>query len=460
MTGSRFRVPHTLVLLFAMVLLAQSMTYVLPQGSFERITNEHGREEVVADSYSRFEGATKLPWHAAFTSIPTGFAEAGEIIFFIFIVGGAFAVLRKTGATDALIAWMLSRLGHMPGLLIAVSISVFAIGSSTIGMAEEYLPFVPILLVLTRGLGFDAITAVGILCVGYGVGYGAAGYNPFTVVIAQDVAGLAPTSGHLFRNVLLLVFLPVGFHHVWSYARKIKAHPEKSLMAGIPVPDIEIPNSSLHFTRAHMLVLGLVAACIALMVYGISLHDWYLHEMGGLFIGLAILLAIIGRMGPSETARIFCEGAGELTTTALLVGFARTIQVVLDDGQVVDTIIYAIATPLESLGPSLAAVGMFGFQSLCNFFIPSGSGQAYVTMPLMAPLADLVGVQRQVAVLAYQFGDGLTNILVPTNAVLVGILAMAGVPYDRWVRFVLPFMVKMWILGALALVVAVWIGYS
>ena len=176
-------------------------------------------------------------------------------------------------------------------------------------------------------------------------------------------------------------------------------------------------------------------------------------------MGLTVVLGIVARLGFDTTAKEFSKGAAELTTTALLIGFARTIQIVLDDGLVVDTIIHGVAQPLKNLGPHAAAAGMMVVQSLCNFFIPSGSGQAYVTMPIMAPLADLVGVTRQVAVLAYQFGDGFTNILVPTNAVLIGILTMARIPYDRWLRFVLPFMIKVWVVGALALVVAVAIGY-
>ena len=167
----------------------------------------------------------------------------------------------------------------------------------------------------------------------------------------------------------------------------------------------------------------------------------------------------IARLSPDRTARSFCVGAAELTTTALLIGFAYAIQVVLTEGQVIDTIIYALAQPLQTLPPALSAIGMFLVQSLTNLFIPSGSGQAYVTMPLMAPLADLVQVSRQTAVLAYQFGDGFTNIVVPTNAVLIGILAMAGIPYDRWLRFILPFMGKILVVASLALVVAVWIGY-
>ena len=459
MAATKFHVPHTLVLLFSMIVLAQVLTYVLPKGSYERRPNEHGREEVVAGTFAEIEDATAVPWHAAFTAIPSGFAAAADIIFFVFLVGGAFAVLRASGAVDAMISWLLRRFRHAPAALIAAGMFAFAVGSATIGMAEEYLPFVPILLVLVRGLGFDAITAVGILCLGYGVGYGAAFMNPFTVLVAQEVSGLQPTSGWLMRVVLLAVFLPVGIHHVWSYTRRIAADPTKSLMHDVDslveIEDVEDRN----FTGTHVGILGLIVATIVVIVIGLSQWHWYLTEMGAIFVGLSIAIAVIARLSPDRWASKFCEGAAELTTTALLIGFARTIQVVLDDGQVVDTIIHGIAQPLESLGSQGAAVGMLAFQSLCNFFIPSGSGQAYVTMPLMAPLADLVGVTRQTAVLAYQFGDGLTNILVPTNAVLVGILGLAGVPFDRWIRFVMPFMLKMWALGAIALVVATYIGY-
>ena len=201
-------------------------------------------------------------------------------------------------------------------------------------------------------------------------------------------------------------------------------------------------------------------ATLAVLVYGIKRYEWYMVEMGALFVGLTLVLGLLGRLGLDQTAKRFCAGAAELTTTALLIGFARSIQVVLNEGQVIDTIVHGIAQPLKGLGPHLAAVGMLAVQSLCNFFIPSGSGQAYVTMPIMAPLSDLVGVSRQVSVLAYQFGDGFTNILVPTSAVLVGILAMARIPFERWLRFIVPFIIKILIAAALALVVAVAIDFS
>ena len=461
-----FRVPHTLVLLFGMIVLAWGLTLALPPGEFERVTNEAGREQVVPGSYAPLEGVERLPPTEIFTAIPRGFVAASEIIFFILIIGGMFGIFRATGAADAAIGAMLRRFGGRPGLLLGGTMAVFAFGSATIGMAEEYIPFVPLLVVLTAALGMDAIVAVGVMAVGYGVGYGAALINPFTVFIAQDVAGVPQGSGLEYRALLLLLFLALGFHHVWRYARRVQADPSSSLLAGVPTEDTPAvaagPDAGhdVPLTGRHRLVLLSLLAALVLLIYGLEAWHWYLVEMGALFLGLCVVMALVSRLSADDAAREFGVGASELTMTALLVGFARTIEVVLSDGRVIDTIVAGMAAPLERLGPELAAVGMFAVQSVFNLFVPSGSGQAYVTMPLMAPLADLVGVTRQTAVLAFQFGDGFTNILVPTNPVLIGILAIAGVPYLTWVRFLMPFMIKVWLLGSAALVAAVLIGFS
>lgn len=459
-TPRQIRVPHTLVLLLGMIVLAYGLTLVLTPGSYERVTNEAGREQVVPGSYEALTDVERLPPTEILTSIPHGFEAAGEIIFFILIIGGMFGVFRATGAADAAIGSMLRRFGSKPALLLGGTMAVFALGSATIGMAEEYIPFLPLLIALTAALGMDAVVAVGVMCVGYGVGYGAALINPFTVFIAQDVAGIPQASGLELRAVLLLIFFVVGFHHVWKYAKKVQANPEASLVSDIET-DVHItPREDLSLTGRRRLVLIALGVALVVLIYGLTKWHWYLVEMGALFLGLSIVMAIAGGVSADDAAKQFGIGASELTMTALLVGFARSIQVVLEHGEVVDTIIAGMASPLQRLGPELAAAGMFLVQSVLNFFIPSGSGQAYVTMPLMAPLADLVEVSRQTAVLAFQFGDGFTNILVPTNPVLIGILAIAAVPYDRWVRFLLPFMVKVWVLGSLALMIAVMIGYS
>ncbi|TPV96374.1 MAG: YfcC family protein [Myxococcales bacterium FL481] len=454
---SRVRVPHTLVLLFSMIVLAWLATYLLPHGEFERVERDH-HKVVVPGSFSYLTDDAPLSPVAVLTAVPSGFTEARDIIFFVFIIGGTMAVLRRTGTIDAVLGLTLERFGTRPNVLIAVAMLVFTVGSSTLGMAEEYIPFVAVLVGLCAGLGMDPVTAIGIMVCGYGVGYGTAAINPFTVVPAQEVAGLAPTSGAWFRVAIMVPLWGLGFLHVSRYAARVRADRSASLVADLEPSEGAAAANYPRLTRAHLAVLALTVASVALLVYGISSHGWYLQEMGAMFLGLTLVTAVVARLSPDVTAKAFVRGAEELTVTALLIGFARAIQVVLEQGHVIDTIVHGVAGVLEQFGPSLAAVCMYFIQSLCNFFIPSGSGQAYVTMPVMAPIADLTGVSRQVAVLAFQFGDGFTNMLVPTNAVLIGILGIAKIPYDRWLRFIVPFMVQMWIAGSVVLLVAVSIG--
>ncbi len=458
------KVPHTLVLLFGMLIFALLLTFILPPGTFDRETNDHGREQVIAGSYKAIErGEDNTAWKritGMFLAIPKGFTKAEDIIFFVFIIGGALAVIRMTGMVDAVLDFILRKFGRSQNLLILFGMFIFTAGSSSLGMAEEYLPFVPLLLALSWGMKLDPVVGIGILCVGYGIGYGVAAVNPFTVVVAQTVSGLQPQSGWWYRLILTVPFFALGVIHVWRYAAKIRKDPTKSLVYDLKIDRPEENKEPVPLTTRHLLIVGVTFVAMGLIVWGIGSKEWYLTEMGGIFFALTIVVAILARIRPDAAASEFCKGAAELTTTALLIGFARSVEVVLNEGQIIDTIINGIATPLESLGPELSAMGMFAVQSFTNVFIPSGSGQAYVTMPVMAPLADICGVERQVAVLAYQFGDGFTNIIVPTNGVLMGILALAGIPYDRWFKFLFPLMIQVWILGCLALAVAVWIGYS
>jgi uncharacterized ion transporter superfamily protein YfcC len=468
-TKRKFKVPHTLVILFSMVVLAQVLTYIIPAGSFDRIETESGRMQVVPGSFHLTPDVSAVSPFASLTAIPKGFSGAHEIIFFVFIIGGLFAVLRATGSLEAGMASLLRRWGDKPFWLIAGGMTLFAFGSSTVGFGEEYYPFVPVMVSLCLALGYDRMTAIGIIMVGYGAGYGPAIINPFTTLIAQDIAGLEPASGLWYRLICFVIFVGIGIHHVWTYAKKVGADPSASLVADIEVPaGAAIPSAQdataleklAPMTKVQRRIMTAVGLAMTLLVYGMIAWKWGLFEMQGLFAGLTIVIAALARMSPNKTATEFSIGAGSLTSVALLIGVARAIQVVLDEGGVVDTMVYGISVPIQELPSAASAVGMFFVQSILNFFIPSGSGQAYVTMPIMAPLADLVGVTRQTAVLAFQFGDGFSNILIPTQYVLIGILAMAGIPYDRWLRFVMPFMIKVAIVGSLALVVAVLIGYE
>jgi len=454
-----WKVPHTLVLLYGMVILAFVLTLVLPAGQFETQLNSHGSEVVVPGSYALIPDVKNLPAWSLFTVIPRGLASAQGIIFFIFIIGGALAVIRATGALDAALAKVLKRFGGQPALLILMGMMAFAVGSSTIGMAEEYIPLVAILITLCVGMRMDTVAAVGIMVVGYGIGYGTATMNPFTVLVAQEVAGLEPVSGLGYRLAIFTPFMAIGYWHVLRYANKVRHDPSASLVAD--VPEAQPPPSPTvdAISSRQRWVLLVTLAALVLVVWGIKEHQWYFIELGGVFVALALLVGLVSGMSLDDMAVNFIEGAGDLVGTALIIGFARAIEVMLSDGQVLHTIVNGLSQPLIAVGGEISAVGMLFIQSLLNFFIPSGSGQAYVTMPLMAPISDIVGVSRQVAVLAYQMGDGFMNMVVPTNAVLMGILGICGIPYSRWFRFIWPLMLQLWIAGSIAMVIAVLIGY-
>jgi len=454
------KVPHTLVLLFAMMVLAWGLTWVVPPGTFDRVTNDAGRDVVVAGSYQAIDGVGALPITSVLTVVPRAMADAQGIIFFVLIIGGALAVIRHTGAIDAVLHRIVERFGNRPQALIGLGMLSFGVASATLGMAEEYIPLAAILIAMCVAMRMDAVTAIGIMVVGYGIGYGVAIINPFTLLIAQEVAQLPPGSGMAYRVALWAPFFAIGFHHVWRYAQKVQADPTQSLVYDVRQAVPPSPDESPQLTRAHVAVLGAMALSLSILVYGIIAHQWYLTELGAVFIALAIIGGMIGGLSLDSIAHQFSKGAAELAGTALLIGFARSIALLLEDGQVLDTIVMALASPLSTWPAELAAVGMLVIQSVLNFFIPSGSGQAFVTMPLMAPIGDLVGVTRQVSVLAFQFGDGLMNMLVPTNPVLMGIIGLAGIPYDRWFRFIAPLIIKLLLAGALALVGAVWLGYS
>ena len=252
----------------------------------------------------------------------------------------------------------------------------------------------------------------------------------------------------------------LGVHHVWRYARKVQADPSASLVHDISAAQHAPVEMHPGMDGRHKLVALMTLAALGAMVYGIAFPKWYILELGAIFLALALFAGLAGGLGANGTAKRFAEGAAELASTALLIGFARSIALILEDGQVLHTIVNGLSAPLLLMGAELAAVGMLAIQLVINLFIPSGSGQAFVTMPLMAPIGDLVGVTRQTAVLAFQFGDGFANMIVPTNPVLMGILGIAGIPYDRWLRFVAPLLLKLFVAGSITLVIAVSINLA
>ncbi len=457
------RFPDSLILISAIIILAQLLSYVLPHGEYNRVpVPDSSRTMVENGTYHRLveDDQVTLPVYAFLTSLPAGLKEAQDIIFLVFLVGGVIALLRESGAIDAALHGAVARLGKAPWILIGGTLAIFGLGSFTIGMGEEYVPLIPILVTMSLAMKLDSIVAMGMIWVPYGIGWACAGTNPFGVIIAQGIAGVPITSGLATRWVLLVLFLAVGFQHVYGYARKIQRDPSASLVADVDYSTGFDPPDDVRMTPQRVLILLIFVAGIVWFVYGAKTAGWYITELNAIFLAIGILAAIISRMAPNTASKTFIRGASEMTAAALLIGFARTIEVVLVNGQIIDTIIHAIASTLEGSGAYVAAVGMLAVQTVCNFFIPSGSGQAYVTMPIMSPLATITGVPQQVAVLAYQFGDGFTNMVVPTSALVMGTLALGKIPYTRWVRFVMPLMVKLFAMAIVVLILAVKFGDS
>ncbi|MBD1583759.1 YfcC family protein [Pseudoalteromonas sp. S16_S37] len=459
--GQMMKVPHTLILLLGMMVAALVATWVIPQGFFDTATTDSGRQMVLAGTYHLAENTKLLtPWDLL-KAIPRAFAAAQDVIFFVLIVGGVLSIARATGTVDALIGRLLEKHGDKPQNLIFMVVFCFALASSAIGTAGEYIPFVLILVALCKAMKLDAMTAVGMIIAGYGIGYGVSAFNPFTVLIAQQIADIPVYSGIWLRLAIFLPFVLIGFHHVWRYTKRVQANPALSMMKDVECPLAgQAQQNYPSLNKRHQLILMSFIVTLAVAVWGIATLHWYLYELGGLFIAWGILISILGKLSADDAAHKFIDGVSDLVTTAILIGVARGIALILEDGQILHTIVNGLSTPLSYVAAEVSAVGMLLIQTLLNLFIPSGSGQAYVTMPLMVPVGDLVGVPRQVAVLAYQFGDGFSNMIVPTNAVLMGILGMAGVPYTHWFRFCVPLMVKLMLAASTVLVLAVVFGYG
>jgi uncharacterized ion transporter superfamily protein YfcC len=433
-----FKIPNTLVLLFIMQVAALVVTWILPAGEFETRTNAEGRELVIPGTFYLLDESPSLSPIAILTAIPRGLTDAQDIIFFVLLVGGVLSIIRHTGAIEALLGRVLQRFSARTGLLIFFPMLAFALGSSTFGMAVEFITLVGLLISFCLALRLDRMVAVAVLVVGYGIGYGAAAINPFTVMVAQDVAELQPGSGIWLRLLIFMPLLLLGFHHVYRYAKRVKVNPSLSLVADLQDHNLDVfADGFPEMTRTRVMVLLAMVLAIITLVFGVMVLRWYLTELSALFLALGFAVVLIARLGADESA----------------------IALILEDGGVLYTIVQGLSMPLSMVGPELSVLGMLLMQSMMNFFIPSGSGQAYVTMPLMAPLADILGITRQTAVLAYQFGDGFTNMVVPTNPILMGILGVAGIPYDRWLKFILPLMLKILLACSVILLFAVWIGY-
>jgi uncharacterized ion transporter superfamily protein YfcC len=403
----KWKTPHTFVILVAIIIIAAIATYLIPAGEFTRFKDAAtGKTLVEAGSYHRIASNPLNPLLIP-SAIYTGIVKSASTITFMLIIGGAFEVITSTGALTALCKKLSKTFSKHKYAVIPVFLTLFSIFGFTMGMSSEVMIFVPIGITLALFLGLDKVTGTAMIALGAAVGFTAGILNPFNVGVAQDIAELPLFSGMAYRIVILVILLAATSAYIIIYAKKVAANPEKSVIYGIQEDtEYTFEDVSDSISKSQIAVLVIMAAGFGILIYGLSKKGWYFEEMSGLFIFMGIACGLVSGYGPSRIAKEFGNGAKGIVVGCLIIGIARTVEVILSDAKILDTIVYGIVNIVNVMPGSIKAVGMFICQSLINCVIVSGTGQAAVTMPLMVPVSDLVGISRQTAVLAFQLGDG------------------------------------------------------
>lgn len=452
----KLRLPNTFVLLFLILAMIAVSTWFVPGGQYNMVTID-GKPRIDPDSF-HYVASNPQGFVALMMAPIKGFVEAAQIIGFVLIVGGAFAVLQRTDAIDSMIKSVAKAHTHsafVRAMIIPVFVTMFSLGGATFGMSEEAIPFILIFVPLALALGYDSIVGVSIPFVGSQVGFAAAFLNPFNVGVAQGIAGVEVFSGMGYRIVCWLVATAITVGFLMWYAARVKANPQLSPTYAL---DQEKRKENVvgfdgftGMTRTHGAVLFIFLGFMLAMVVGVVKYEWYINEIAALFLVMAIVVGLVGRLNTDQFVAAFIHGARDLVTTALVIALARGTMILARDAHIIDTMLHSLMPLVQSSSPVFAAQKMFVIQSVINFFIHSGTGQAALTMPIMAPLSDLVGVTRQTAILAYQFGE-LTTPMIPTSGITVGVLALARIPWITWAKWMIPLQLMYLVMAMLLLV--------
>ncbi|MDY4646516.1 MAG: C4-dicarboxylate ABC transporter permease [Aerococcus suis] len=447
-----WQMPNTYIILLAIAVIMMIATWIIPAGAFERI-EEAGRTEVVSGSFHFVDQQPQTPFDF-FRAVPKGLVQTAEIVFFVLIGGGTFKIFEESGALNKAIQAVADKLEGREYFLIPTIIFIFSLGGGTMGLAEETLVFLPLVLRLATAVGYDRYVGLSMVSLGAAIGVYAGFMNPFSIGVAQVVAELPIYSGMGFRLIVLFVMWVVTSWYVMRYA---KHHPAKENDMQISdVLDDEVKTLSL----SDKLQIIVFAGGFAMIAVGVLMFEWFITELSAMFLIMGMVGGLLSGLSFSKIAVLYIEGARELLGPAVMIGLARCILVIMEDGQIIDTMIYFLTTVLKQLPSSLAAVGMFFTQVLLNPFIPSSSGLAAVSMPIMVPIADHLEVTRQTAVLAFQFGEGFLDSLVPTSGVLMAQLGMAKIDWPDWFKFVWKLIAIWMVIGIAFLLIANAINYG
>ena len=458
----KFVFPNTYVIIILMMIVAVLLTWIIPSGEFERVKDEVSKQSIIIPGTFKYIENNPISLFKIPVYIMKGLAKASDIVFLVIIVGGAFNIIIETGMFQSFAGRLTKIFSNKEVLIIPVFSTIFALACTTMGV-NTFIGFAPIAVIIARSIGYDAIVGVSMVALGGAIGFSTGTFNPFTTGVAQSLAGLPIFSGLGYRFVCLVVFLVVTNIYIIWYAKKIKANPESSVVYEMEQENKKIEVSEKQHDKIegrHYLVLLIVIACFVLLVYGSQNWKWKLQENAAMFIWMGVLSGFAYGFGPSKIAEEFTKGAKKLVYGALMIGMANGISLILTDGKILDTTVQYLGGLLVTLPSYLQAAGMFLMQLLINGLITSGSGQAAATMPIMLPVADIIGITKQTTVLAFNFGDGLSNYILPTSSALMGFIAMVGISYSNWMKFMWKLFLIWIVVGTILVIVANSINYG
>ncbi len=453
---------HSFVMLSLVVIAVAILTYIVPAGAYERIVDTVTGRSIVDPSSFHSIDSSPVSFMQLLSAIPKGFTEVADIICFTLVCGGAFAIIQKANLIKALIQTVSKKFRSKGVIGLMVLFLVFALLDTCLGTPELCVMYMPIVLPLVISLGFDTLTACAVVICGSCAGFTCGLMNPYTTVIGQKLTGLPLFSGMGFRAVLFVIYYAVSLIYICVHAKRIQAHPEKSLTYELDQQHRAsiTEEAVVQLTSRQKISAVFSIICFVLMIVGILRWGWDLPEMSGILILIGIGTAVISGINVNSACDDFCAGASEVLSAAIMIGIARAIAVVMTEGEILDSIVHAAVQVIGSFPPALLAVGIFLLATILNFFIPSGSGEATVIVPILSPIAQIVGINQQTMILAFQFGDGFSNSIFPTAGFYVASIQMTGVKYATWLRFQLPLYIIWFAIGSGALLLAQFINYG
>ncbi|AZV59460.1 YfcC family protein [Peribacillus frigoritolerans] len=456
---SKLKMPNIFVILFVILILCAVATYIVPSGQYD--LSEDGI--IVPNSYAQID-KSPASLMDVFRSLHIGMVDSSAIIFGLLFTGGAFAVIEATGAINGAISEVVRKGGTKKYYLLSIVMIIFGVTAVVGVITSEVIAFIPIGLLVARALRLDSVTGLAITIVPSSIGFATCFINPSSLALAQHIAGLPMFSGKEFRAILFVFFMLMTMIYILSYARKISKNPEARLIKNDPLfisDSLQVKETEFSpFDWKHKLVLLSFVGVFIFYVVGTSLYQWGIAEMAACFVIIALLAAVIFKMNSDTFIDHFVSGMKNLVFAALIIGIARSIMIILQDGNVLDTAVYILNNIMEPLPKFIGAIAIYVMSSAIHFFVGSGTGQAALTIPIIAPLTDLLGLTRQLGILCFQIGDGLTNILFPTSSILMAGLAIAKIPYGKWLKFIIPYFLMAYLLGAIGIIVGVLIGYQ